>query len=348
MLRVYLLLRNNKQEGPFSLEELLLKKLKPHDLVWVEGQSAGWRYPNEVDELRPYLDPVEIPNDGIAEKQTPKIKTTNNGSNKKVFVALPFGKSETQSQAFAEKKETGAKDEIEIKYSRSLDDIKNEYAAWLKMQQSTGRKWRRFRPLLFPTFILLTVCIAATLVAFNNEKPGNEGTLSSIDPMSSSGETRNSLSGKKSPKTFVTKSRKPTAVLLKSKQNSIRSSVVKSAKKKKIAKGTTSKKSESQTVPLSKLVSISGTYRPGDKQGISDFRITVKNNSYESFRFVAVDVLYLSADGHETARKTIYFNHISAHGSLTLTAPTNTKANDVRLQLGLLSSENGEVYYAMQ
>ncbi|MBO9658694.1 MAG: hypothetical protein J7527_07690 [Chitinophagaceae bacterium] len=55
----YLLLRDNKETGPFSLEELVKFGLKPYDLVWVQGKSAAWRYPSEVNELKPYAPTVE-------------------------------------------------------------------------------------------------------------------------------------------------------------------------------------------------------------------------------------------------------------------------------------------------
>ena len=41
MHKVYLLLRNNRQTGPYSLDELLKLNLKPFDLVWVDGRSAA-------------------------------------------------------------------------------------------------------------------------------------------------------------------------------------------------------------------------------------------------------------------------------------------------------------------
>ena len=47
----YLLLRSNKQSGPYSLQQLVNFGLKPYDLVWVEGRSAAWRYPSEVEDL---------------------------------------------------------------------------------------------------------------------------------------------------------------------------------------------------------------------------------------------------------------------------------------------------------
>ena len=55
----YLLLRSNKQSGPYSLQQLVSFGLKPYDLVWVEGRSAAWRYPSEVDGLKAYAPATE-------------------------------------------------------------------------------------------------------------------------------------------------------------------------------------------------------------------------------------------------------------------------------------------------
>ena len=58
-MATYLLLRNNKEEGPLSLQHLIQLGLKPYDLVWVQGKSAAWRYPSEIPELKPYAAAVE-------------------------------------------------------------------------------------------------------------------------------------------------------------------------------------------------------------------------------------------------------------------------------------------------
>jgi hypothetical protein len=55
----YLLLRDNKQSGPFLLDELRTNGLKPYDLVWIEGKSAAWRYPSEIEEMMPFAPVVE-------------------------------------------------------------------------------------------------------------------------------------------------------------------------------------------------------------------------------------------------------------------------------------------------
>lgn len=55
----YLLLRDNKESGPYTTDDLLNFGLKPYDLVWVQGKSAAWRYPSEVEELKPFAPVVE-------------------------------------------------------------------------------------------------------------------------------------------------------------------------------------------------------------------------------------------------------------------------------------------------
>lgn len=55
----YLLLRDNKQTGPYTAEELAAKGLKAYDLVWLEGKSAAWRYPSEMADLKAFAPVVE-------------------------------------------------------------------------------------------------------------------------------------------------------------------------------------------------------------------------------------------------------------------------------------------------
>jgi len=55
----YLLLRDNKQSGPYTAQELAAKGIKPYDLVWQEGRSAAWRYPSEIEELKAFAPVVE-------------------------------------------------------------------------------------------------------------------------------------------------------------------------------------------------------------------------------------------------------------------------------------------------
>ncbi len=51
---IYRLLRNNKEEGPLTAEELIGKQLKTYDLIWIDGRSAAWNYPGELPEFKKY------------------------------------------------------------------------------------------------------------------------------------------------------------------------------------------------------------------------------------------------------------------------------------------------------
>lgn len=78
----YLLLRDNKQTGPYSVEELISKGLKPYDLVWLDGKSAAWRYPSEIEELKAFAPAVEEqPYDRFYKKKTNQQAATQQSFN---------------------------------------------------------------------------------------------------------------------------------------------------------------------------------------------------------------------------------------------------------------------------
>lgn len=106
----FLLLRNNKQTGPYSAAELEKMGLKPYDLIWVEGKSAAWRYPGEIDALKPFSPPVEEqPYDRFYKKeaeetipQLPREETKPSPSipkdtSRHIFVSVPSVNKRTPS-----------------------------------------------------------------------------------------------------------------------------------------------------------------------------------------------------------------------------------------------------------
>ncbi|MFZ9387867.1 MAG: hypothetical protein ACO25B_08285 [Chitinophagaceae bacterium] len=98
-MMTYILLRNNKESGPFLLEELVDTGLRPDDLVWVEGQSVCWLRAPEIPELRfhvgkpPVLKPVSAPETDVRAKDQPENVKPVNGSG-----ALPKKMIKTTSQ----------------------------------------------------------------------------------------------------------------------------------------------------------------------------------------------------------------------------------------------------------
>jgi hypothetical protein len=51
-MKKYLLLRKNCQTGPHSTAELSAMGLTAQDLLWIEGKSASWKHPGEIEELK--------------------------------------------------------------------------------------------------------------------------------------------------------------------------------------------------------------------------------------------------------------------------------------------------------
>jgi hypothetical protein len=107
MQKVYLLLRNNNQTGPFNVEELLQHELKSTDLVWEEGKSGGWSYPYEIASLKPFIHldtpakekpaaskksavkPEKAQNPGILPLDTDAPFASRTVTSKNVYVSLP-------------------------------------------------------------------------------------------------------------------------------------------------------------------------------------------------------------------------------------------------------------------
>ena len=171
MQKVYLLLRDNKQSGPYSLDELVQLGLRPFDLIWVEGRSGGWSYPSEINALKPYVPEVQPsvpPKSTESMPSTPPTYTpadTATSSSpkvippaKNVFVSLP-GKGaqpvakpqeaapasdwdrrveevRQRAQTYTPPKE--AEEELpslNTHYARSLDEVEEEYTSWVYKQK---------------------------------------------------------------------------------------------------------------------------------------------------------------------------------------------------------------------
>ncbi len=155
MQKVYLLLRNNQQTGPHSFEELLKLQLKPVDLIWVEGKSLGWRYPAEIETLKPFFATPELTEKEkpAPEQLTPSPVPVN--ATKKVFVSMPASSVsprplpkepvvdtiEQKAEELRKRVEafTPQQNPVQTIYSRNLNEVEEEYNQWA-YQKKTKKK----------------------------------------------------------------------------------------------------------------------------------------------------------------------------------------------------------------
>src|SRR4051812_16761351 len=60
-MKLYLLLRENRESGPYMLDGLKEMRLRPMDLVWIEGESTAWAHPADITELKAFVSEDHIP-----------------------------------------------------------------------------------------------------------------------------------------------------------------------------------------------------------------------------------------------------------------------------------------------
>ena len=168
MQKEYLLLRNNQETGPHSLEELVQLGLKPFDLIWVQGRSGGWSYPSEVEALKRY-----VPAATTEKENTPTQQpvTENSSSNQKhshphIFVSMPhkntlvatatktltnfeasaFSANDLEARAEALRQRAMAFNgapataDVATNYNRALNNAEEEYASWLYDKKAKKKK----------------------------------------------------------------------------------------------------------------------------------------------------------------------------------------------------------------
>jgi len=111
-MRSYILLRNNRESGPYSLRELKTIGISSTDLIWVEGESTAWNHPADFDELKPLVATgILIP---LQQSSTP------NREMQETTTAYP-------TSSFTQNNASTAPDDID--YSQFLED-KNEDFHW--------------------------------------------------------------------------------------------------------------------------------------------------------------------------------------------------------------------------
>jgi hypothetical protein len=438
MSKIYSLLRNNKQTGPYSLEELVQLQLKPFDLVWAEGKSAGWLYPSEIDTLKPYMEAAvvspqpEVPSPkpavetaqplAVSEEKEPEaiahIIPQKKKSYKAIYVSFPAGTNpvaeaapvpapglkqasvqpvvtvagaasdevgEEPQGSFEERVERMRRrvaavesreeleeekgDEINTKYSRSLDDIKEEYSSWIKEQKS--KKRFPLKKLVIGTAALLVLALGGWLgyafmsnapAALTAQQPLAEASIPVAEKESNGERGQDVVPGDASTRAVIghldhtlealEANEKKTAVKKKPLPVPVRTTPVPASKKntetapvqttqeRSTPSSTETPRRVKSSVPLSKLVNIQGRVIKARK-GIDGVEITLQNNSGQTLKLVAVDVMYHKGGNRVIQRETIYFSDIRSHTSRILIAPGNRNARGANYQLGLISAEDG-------
>lgn len=419
MQKVYSLLRNNKQTGPYTLQELVQLSLKPTDLVWVEGKSAGWSYPSEIESLRPYtMEDTPVQEEVLREAATPKsllnTKTsleTNTSESKStgtthIFISFPSGNQNTftrhefpivsssdeespeaklerkaqelrtKIQAFAaNKQEAKNSNDPDIKYTRSLDDIKEEYSDWLHQQKKEKDFPVKKATLFALPVLLLTVggyFLSKQILQPNSVNAGQiavrftevpsakdldaEAMPAREEPQKNRSEKTARTNAASKNLTSFPEFNKVDAFIdsLKNAEKEMKEAVVArhSTEKERATKyeeepGVQEQSRKTEPVTQEATASLPDLIELSEKNLDKGKELTVYNNSNKHLKFVAVDVFFYKTNEKLLERKTIYFNDVPPGSISRRMLPGHRKANSVRYQMGLISTDGG-IFYAKQ
>lgn len=119
-MKQYLLLRNNRETGPHSIEQLGSTGLLPTDLIWIEDESTAWCYPYEIEELK-NLVRHDVPFQNFDRREN---------KNEKIFISLPPNfiprrHYETNGISFFPTRETAPV--LKTNYTTPLEELKENY-----------------------------------------------------------------------------------------------------------------------------------------------------------------------------------------------------------------------------
>lgn len=197
----YILLRRNKETGPFTKAQLEQMGLKSSDLLWVECQSVCWQHPGEIPDLKTLLsekippsrddkkESFAINNDSVAvtSNDTVEIPLPKTENKKLVFVELPADVPATKKQdeklSFTEPdpdiykygglgsnsvtpKLEKASPDLTVKYNRPLDEIKEMYVKNMEQEKLRPRGIRSLKlPKQFKKIAVYTSLVLVGAIA---------------------------------------------------------------------------------------------------------------------------------------------------------------------------------------
>jgi hypothetical protein len=266
-------------------------------------------------------------------------------------------------QEYNAQNEQEAKD-VQTKYARSLEELKQDYADWLH-----GKKHKRREASLSYKGWIAFGAVSAAFIIFvlagkNKEivwpvykqKDVSENKAKAVEPreklqLSSAVENKTvfpqliSDSQKLTVEAFIDSMRK---VLQK---DNVAGKIVQDKTVKKKSKDSQltihpvlpalPPEEQMPKTTLIKAAELDARYVPGENSArIKEVHITVHNTGTVILKQVSVNVFYYKKGERLLDKETIYFSDIGPGNSYTLTKPGNKKAVSARFELGELTADN--------
>jgi len=310
-MKCYLLLRNNVETGPFTLEELAAQSLKTTDLVWLEGESTAWKYPTELEALKSYV----VVDDVTTESRVESSRIIN--TSKGIFVALPLHEPDLKP-----KEEQEVSVELETRFAQPLDALQEQYNSFKKKEPFQFRK-----TFSKPHHALWLVCVFAgslfcaflikNIVDTYDANPIGVTAAAAL-PVTDDNNSKNSPEDNLYQNALTTEIVPVDTVTLKP------------------------LKKEVHKVDLNRLVHLEANdYQVGLLGGIKNLRMLVVNKSALVLNKVSFQLQYLKPNGDVIKTENLLLKSVAPKSSKSLAIPSNKRGVKVAYHITDIQSKQG-------
>lgn len=372
----YLLLRNNKESGPFTFDEIKGMSLKSYDLLWIVGKSASWRYPGEIDEIKSFAPPVP---DQMADLFRPVNKENSNTISKEsnvqktnpaktVYVNFPAEKK----QAAIVRERIVADQELSQKQEPPFDFSDIYKKSQSKPVVLSGKiLWISTIVLLFGAGLLTGFFISDRRKYFSKDEihsqtvnPQQPVLISNTKEIQTPVKTQgidNKTNGTNPSMPDFSKiastgfgktagnSRKKNSIGIVSKKDSVvaQDVLISTLNLNDSLKKNAANKSELlyqkiKAHPENFLNLVTGRYSTGVFGGISSFTVTVTNNASILLDQVIVSIDYIQNNEKTFKTESLYFNGLEPGETVTLKAPKSSRGVKITTRMQVLIAASSE------
>lgn len=304
-MKKYLLLRNNQQSGPHSIEQLASIGLFPLDLIWVENESTAWKYSEEIEELKSLI------------KFTKGQKNLFPVKNEKIFIALPPNFRKKSSSEIVDKYSPLPVNEmepvLETNYVKPLDELKENYKVSNQSKPVWNKKIFQSSNGASVAAIFIGVVLGAIMI-----KKMVDGHVSTIEEQT----TALPIIDREIEKTP---------------QENIKNAIV--TEIVPVYKTPPSKKTKPVTIKKQLKIK-TNNFKVGLFGGINSLQLTVFNSSAQYVDKVIVSLDYLRPNGVVVQSENVSFSSIKPLGAQTIAIPGSKRGVKLRYKIIKVYSHN--------
>jgi hypothetical protein len=304
-MKKYLLLRNNQESGPHSIEQLASVGLFPLDLIWIEDESTAWKHPDEIEELKHLISYSNAPQNRLQEKS------------EKVFISLPANFSKKSRSEMDEEHASLPVNEmepvLETNYVRPLEELKENYRVSNHKKPIWNKKIFQSSGGASVLAIFMGVVLGAIMI-----KKMVDGHVSTLKEQTTAIPIIDREVERQPPESIT---------------NAIVKEIV------PVYKNTPAKVSKKTNIKKQLKIK-TNNYKVGLFGGINGLQLTVFNTSSQFVDKVVVVLDYLKPNGEVVQSENVSFSSIKPLGAQTIAIPGSNRGVKVQYKILKVSAHN--------